>query len=293
MSSQPFRGDGLDPSPAITTNPLAKYFRVPGVHVHLPTNGVFMPPGSIEFTLNGDLPIYPMRAADELLLKSPDALMSGYALEKLIESCVPSIKAPRFVSSPDLDVILLAIRAATYGDIIETSSICPSCGTENHVRSGLPHLIGNMTSIEPENPVRLSDEVVAYLRPYNLANATQLGITSFEEMRKVQAAENVGSDTRRKQINESMEQISQLTISMLADCILKIVIPEGIVSDPRMIREFINNVSKEWTDRLQVKLEEINARGIRKTFDVLCEKCGHEWQSQIEFDPASFFAAAS
>ena len=292
MPAQPFRGDGLDPSPAIA-NPLAKYFRVPGVHVHLPTNGAFMPPGSIEFTMNGDLPVYPMRAADELLLKSPDALMSGYALEKLIESCVPSIKAPRFVSSPDLDVIMLAIRAATYGDVIETSSACPSCGTENHVRTGLPSIIGNMTSVEPENPVRLSDEVVAYLRPYNLTNATQIGITSFEEMRKVQAVETADPDTRRNQINESMEHISHLTIRMMADCILKIVIPEGVVSDTRMIREFIDNISKEWTDRLQVKLEEINGRGIRKTFDVHCEKCRHEWESQIEFDPATFFAAAS
>jgi len=274
-------------------NPLAKYFRVPGVHIQLPTRGAFMPPGSIEFTMNDDLPVYPMRAADELLLKSPDALMSGYAIEKLLESCVPSIKAPRLVSSPDLDVLLLAIRAATYGETIETATTCPACGAETVMHTALPHLITNMTTIEPENPVRLSDEIVAYMRPYNLTNATVLGVASFEEMRKIQAVETAESSIRLKQMNQSMEHIGQLTIRLLSDCIIKMVIPEGIVSDPEMIREFVDNISKQWSDRLQAKLDEINSGGINKNLDIKCPKCNHEWQSQIEFDPATFFAAAS
>ena len=84
------------------TDTLKKYYRMPGVHIRLPTNGAFMPPGSVEFTMSGDIPVYPMRGADELLLKSPDALMSGYAIEELLKSCVPAIQFPRLVSSPDL-----------------------------------------------------------------------------------------------------------------------------------------------------------------------------------------------
>lgn len=42
-----------------TSNPLEKYFRLPGVHVPLPSRGAFMPQNSIEFTLNGDIPVYP------------------------------------------------------------------------------------------------------------------------------------------------------------------------------------------------------------------------------------------
>jgi hypothetical protein len=274
-------------------NPLAKYFRTPALHVPLPTNGAFMPPGGIEFDMKGMVPVYPMRAADELLLKSPDALMSGYAIERLLESCVPAIKAPRLISSPDLDVLLLAVRAATYGEVIDTTSTCPQCGAENVVRSGLGHLVATMKPVPPENVVRLSDEMVAYMRPYNLANATRIGITSFEEMRKVQGMENADPDQRRRQINESMQLISLLTTEMLADCVVKIVIPDGPVTDRAMIREFIDNVSKEWTDWLQKKLDELNALGIEKKYEVTCEKCGHCWESQIEFDPATFFEAAS
>jgi hypothetical protein len=289
----PVKRSAPPPDEFEASNPLARYFRTPGVHIRLPTNGAFMPPGGIEFDMNRAVPVYPMRAADELLLKSPDALMSGYAIEKLLESCVPAIKAPRYVSSPDLDVLLLAVRAATYGEVIDTTSTCPECGTENHVRSGLGHLVATMKPVPPENAVRLSDDMVVYMRPYNLANATTLGMSSFEEMRKVQAMEDAEPDQRRRQVNESMQRISTVSIEMLADCVMKIAIPEGTVNDPAMIREFIQNVSKEWTDRLQKKLEELNGLGINKDFEVTCDKCGHKWQSQIEFDPSTFFAAAS
>jgi hypothetical protein len=277
----------------IVSNPLAKYFRAPGVHVRLPTNGVFMPPGSVSLTLTGELPVFPMRAADELLLKSPDALMSGYAIEKLIESCVPAIKHPRLISSPDLDVILLAIRAATYGEMITTTATCSDCGTETQTQCNLSNMIANMTMVDPENVVRLSDEMVVFLRPYNMTNATTLGVASFEEMRKVQAVETAEPDVRREQVNSSMQRLSHLATMMMADCIVYIVIPEGNIADPVMIREFLDNVSKEWTDRLQTKLDTMNNAGIDKSYEVTCEKCSHKWKTQIEFDPATFFAAAS
>lgn len=278
--------------PALT-NPLARYFRVPGVHVRLPSNGAFMPSGSIDFDMNGTVPVYPMRAADELLLKSPDALMSGYAIEKMIESCAPTIKAPRWISNPDLDTLLLAIRAATYGEVIELNPTCPNCNTENNVHRSLTPLLSTMTMIPSENQVRLSDEVMAYVRPYNLMNTTMLGTASFEETRKVQALETADEETRRKQISQSMERLSSLAIQILADCIQCVVTPDGKVIDPAMIYEFICNIGKDWTDRLQAKLDELNGMGIDKRFEIECHSCGHRWMTSIEFDPATFFAPAS
>lgn len=274
-------------------NPLAKYFRVPGVQVQLPTGGAYMPEGTIDLTLNGEVQVYPMRAADEMLLKSPDALMSGYAIEKLLESCVPSIKAPRLVSSPDLDIILLAIRAATYGEMMEMTPVCPECSTTNQAAINLAAIMSTMTVIEPAISVRLSDEVVAYLRPHNMANATRLGIMSFDETRKVQAIDEADVDKRRTQINESMQKISKVATEIMADCVARVVVPDDEVTDRHMISEFLENVSKDWTDKLQEKLNDINGRGIDKSYQVTCSKCKHPWTAQIEFDPATFFASAS
>jgi hypothetical protein len=63
-----------------------------------------------------------MTAKDELMLKTPDALMNGQATVEVIKSCVPSIKNPWHMPSIDIDTILIAIRIATYGENMEFSS---------------------------------------------------------------------------------------------------------------------------------------------------------------------------
>jgi hypothetical protein len=274
-------------------DPLAKYYRMPGVHVKLPSNGAFMPPGALQLTMNGDLPVYPMRAADELLLKSPDALMSGFAIEELIKSCVPGVRIPRMVSSADLDVMLLAIRAATYGAMITVKPDCPKCGEENEIHANLTNILATVKAIPPENPVRLSDEVVVFLRPYNMDNATRMGIVSYEESRKVQALVD-GEETQRiAQMNHSMQRIVQTSMDVLSNSVLAVVVKEGKVCDPYSIRKFIDNVSKAWIDKLQAKMDELNEGGIDKHYDATCAHCGHQWRPLVEFNPATFFASAS
>ena len=280
-------------------NPLARYFRVPGLHVKLPTGGAFMPVGSIDFTVGGDVPVFPMAAKDELLLKSPDALMSGYALEKLIESCVPAIRQPRAIATQDLDVLLLAIRAATYGDTMQLDATCPSCQTVNEINCHLPSLLATMETVDPDNTVRLSDEIVAHVRPYSLGNATMLALASFDESRKLQALENsevkATGIERNRAITQSMDRINALNLDMLADCIIQIVVPGAVVTDRKSIKEFVANVPKPWVEAIDTKLREVNGKGIDKKMSVMCENsiCKHEWATEIEFNPSTFFEAAS
>lgn len=278
-------------------NPLLNYYRVPGLHISLPTRGAFLPFGSFEMTMGDDIPVLPMKTADEMLLKSPDALMNGYAIEQLIRSCVPSIKFPRFVSTPDLDVILLAIRAATYGDTMTVNSVCPKCGHTNSLDCHLPSLLATTTYIEPENPVRLSDEVIVYIRPYNLANATKAALASFEETRKMQALEEASDEDKNVQLNKSMTRLSNLTIAMIADCVIKVVVPNAEVIDREQIKGFIENINKTWVQKIEEKLKEINSHGVNKKIQVVCEgvneldstPCNNSWTAEVEFDPANFF----
>ena len=284
---------------ALSTNPLAKYFRIPGCHVTLPSAGAFLPPGAIELTMSGEVAVLPMKAADELLLKSPDALMSGYAIEKLLESCVPGLRTPRLISQPDLDVLLLAIRAATFGETMSLSAECPKCKEPNDFECNLPALLATAGKIPKENAVKLSNEVVAYVRPYNLHNATRIALASYEEARRLQALDMAEAKEdnvlRAREVNRSLERINLLTLEVLADCVLLIRVPGNEVRDPVAIREFIHNVKKPWVSKLEKKVAEVNGMGIQKAITAKCdnEKCGHAWKTEVELDPASFFASAS
>ena len=282
------------PAPILpkSTNPLAGYFRVPGLHVELPTRGAFLPKGTYNPTMAGDVQVYPMRASDELLLRSADALMSGYALEEMIKSCVPAIGDPRKLSTPDLDVVLIAIRAATHGDVMEVDVPCPECGHQNSFDCHIPTLMKTMTYVEPHNEVRLSPDVVVNVQPYNLECVTKISLGTYEETRKIQGIEEDNPE-RTKMINESYSKMSKLNLDAISMSIISIAIPNATVTNPKDIREFIAQTSQAWVKKIENKLSELNALGVDKKMFVACTKCSHEWQTEIEFDPASFFDSGS
>jgi len=66
-------------------NPLKKYFRQPKIYISLPSQGKFYPDGSIEMTENGELPVYSMTAKDEMIIKTPDALLNGSSTVEVIQ----------------------------------------------------------------------------------------------------------------------------------------------------------------------------------------------------------------
>ncbi len=99
-----------------SSNPLAKHFRQPKLYVNLPSGGMFYPQGSLEPTETGEFPVYAMTAKDELMFKTPDALLNGQSTVSVIQSCIPNIKNAWHIPSIDIDAILVAIRMATYGE---------------------------------------------------------------------------------------------------------------------------------------------------------------------------------
>ena len=75
----------------------------------MPSKGVYYPTGSITLDENGEVGVYPMTAKDEIVMKTPDALLTGKSTVEVIQSCIPAIKDAWQVPSIDVDTILIAI----------------------------------------------------------------------------------------------------------------------------------------------------------------------------------------
>jgi hypothetical protein len=175
---------------------------------------------------------------------------------------------------------------------------CPKCDTVNEINCNLPSLLNTMKTVNTDNIVRLQDDLVVYVRPYDLGCATTLALASYEEARKLQAIDDAGTSTgseRSRAIASSMDRINKINLDMLASCIIKIVVPSAEVSDYPAIVDFIANIKKPWTEKIDNKIKEISTGGIDKSISIVCanEKCKHEWKTEVEFNPSNFFDAAS
>ena len=108
-------------------NPLMDFARKVECSVKIPSQGLLYDEDTIEFNAIGEVDIMPMLPNDELSIVNPDSLISGDAIIGLIKSCCPGIKRPEDLYYPDVNVILLGIRKATYGNEIIQQGVCPKC----------------------------------------------------------------------------------------------------------------------------------------------------------------------
>ena len=123
------------------TNPLSKFYRSAAISVPIPSRGMYYEADTLQLNGDGELAIYPMTAQDELMLQNPDALLSGEAVISVIKSCVPGVKHPKKLLSCDIDVLMIAIRVASYGDTASMDSKCPKCFHPNTFSLNLDTLL--------------------------------------------------------------------------------------------------------------------------------------------------------
>lgn len=280
------------------TNPLAAFMRQPKVYIALPSGGQYYPPQAIDIGETGQLAVYSMTAKDELLLNVPDALMNGQAVVDVIQNCIPAIKNAWYVPSIDIDLILLAIRLATYGEMMNTPvKINEDIEYEYQVdlRNVMDDIL-NFFAWEPVIPI--NDEMTVYVRPLYYKEMTKNAIQTFETQKIMQAVndDKLSEEQKQEIFKTSFNKLSEVTVGIIADSIIRIDTSEGSVDDANFIREFIDNADKEIFNKIQQhldKLKELNTIKpiIVSVTDEMKEKgiTGETIEVPLTFDPSTFF----
>jgi len=276
-----------------TNNPLFKHFRQPAIYLKLPSQGRFYPDGSLQISVTGDIPVYPMTVKDELTLKTPDALMNGEGMAAVIRSCCPTILDPWYIPAVDLDTIFIAIRLASYGTGMDISTTCPKCKEANEHTINLTTVLENVTIADYTEQPKI-DGLIFKFKPQSYKDVNKINIASFEERRLVNNVldSEITDEEKKRLFDISFKKISELNISMIVDCIDSITVEGKTVSDPAMLREFLDNCSRQTYTDIKDKIQEIMNRNKVKPIKVTCTEadCATEYETSIEFDQANFFA---
>ena len=210
-------------------NPLAGFMRQPKIYISLPSGGAYWPQTAIQMPENGQFPVYSMTAKDELTFKTPDALMNGQAVVDVIQSCIPNIKDAWKCPNIDLDLILVAIRIATYGEMMDIKHRVPVVNEEIEHQVDLRVLLDQLSVNRWEDAVEINDELTCFVRPLTYKHITQTGLKTFETQRIMQVVndETVDDEKKLEIFNQSFGKLTQITIDLVADSIQAIQTPDG------------------------------------------------------------------
>lgn len=243
----------------IQKNPLAGFMRQPKIYIKLPSQGKYWPDGSVNMPSNGEFPVYSMTARDELLFKTPDALMNGQAIVDVVQSCIPNIKDAWEIPTIDLDTILIAIRVATYGEIMPFTHKIPVINEEAEYELDLKTLLDaqqNNTWIEQ---IAITPELIIFVRPLTYKHVTQTQLKSFETSRILNMVNDDSLTDAQKveMFNTSFSSLTRVTIDLMSQSIYKIVANGSEVEEHTFISEFINNVDKSVFEVVNNHLSEL------------------------------------
>jgi hypothetical protein len=283
-------------------NPLTSYMRQPKIYIRLPSNGKYWPEGSIDIPSNGELPVYSMTAKDEITLKTPDALLNGQAVVDIIHSCFPNIKNAWVCPSIDIDTLLVALRIATYGDMMDISHIVPNTTEEVSHTIDLKLILEqlNAGSAWKEN-LSIRDDITCFIQPLTYAHISRNSMRTFEAQRVIQllTREDLDEDRKIELLNQSVATMSDIAFELIVESVRAIQTHEILVEDREFIKDFLQNADKTIFDQIEKHLNEmrllIGIKPLEFTSDQEHVDLGapEKYSMPLNMDNSSFFVLGS
>jgi hypothetical protein len=276
---------------SIANNPLASHFRQPSIYLKLPSQGRYYPEGSLELGVTGDIPVYPMTVKDEILLKTPDALMNGSSIAEMVRSCCPSIKDPWAVPIIDLDAILIAVRIASYGEGMDMTSTCTHCTHENEHTVDLRVLLDTIKPLANFEQQTFLDGLIFEIRPQTYKDLNTTSMIAFEQQKIVSVVgdSNLSEEDKRKQFQTSFDKLTDLNISTLVACIKSITADGVKVVEEALIKDFLTHCDRKTYESIRNLVTKLLESNVLEPAPVTCESCEKSYSVKLEFNQSNFF----
>ena len=275
-------------------NPLRQYFRQPSIYIRLPSGGQHYSEGALTVPPNGEIPVLPMTAVDEITYRTPDALFNGAAMVSVIESCVPNIHNAWAIPAMDVDTILLGIRVASYGHDMELATTCPKCQHETEFSVDLRQALDQIRAPNYEAPVRHGD-LEFYFRPMTYRNLNDNNQAQFDQQKMISVLPDaeISESEKISAISDALRKITAMTIDALCQSIAVVKTPQALVTESEFIRELMQNCDRNVFNSVRDHIVELKNQAELQPLKLSCPECKNEYQQSFTLDMTSFFGAAS
>ena len=273
-------------------SPLKKFKRQPKIFIDLPSQGRYTKSGTIDGDVYTQLAVYSMTPSDEILFKTPDALINGEATANNISNCVPSILDPWDLPTIDLDTILIGIRMATYGSKMSVQSKCPHCQQSNSYEIDLQDLLNHYAACEYKDTISL-DRFTIKTKPltYRQLTENQKKSVQFQRALSQQVPMIKDEEEKNKVTDTILTEVAKEGIKIVFDNIEYVEVDGERETDRNEIMEFMNGSDVWMYKAVKSHLETNSAQWRTPSQTVQCgnDECKKDHKIFISLDQSDFF----
>ena len=283
-----------------TMNPLEPYFRKPEVYITLPSQGRWYKPQDITLSADNELAIYGLTARDDVLLNTPDAMLNGEALKKVIANCVPDVHNINALVTPDLEAIFVGMKLASGDGTMEINRECPKCGHDCNWALQCQGLLDNQTMIDHQDgSVILDQSLEIHVKPYDFQQRSMFIQREYQEERAIRQWDTLNPQSddliKAEVMAQAVDKISAITMSLISASIthVKILSTTETVDNPQFIHEWLHSTTRAQASAIIAAVDQLNQCGPNKSLEVECPNCQNTWKTSVSYDPISFFVKRS
>ena len=255
-------------------NPLLARVHMPGSTFTLPSGGIFYKNGELSDDVeHGEVHVHPMTAFDEILVKTPDLLFSGEAVEKVFTRCIPQVLKPLDLFAKDIDFLMVCLRKITFGDIFEISYTHTCEDAKSHPYNiNIGEFITSAKRIDPTSLGRvytktLPNEQVVKLKPAQFKNVIKM----------------------LQDIDPNADFTPEQELKAVMDTVMSVIDSVDGVDNPEFIREWLDTLNAKWIQQLSDAIDTTSDWGPSFMFKSKCKDCGDEIEINAPINPISFF----
>jgi hypothetical protein len=228
--------------------------------------------------------------------------MNGQAVVDVIQSCIPNIKDAWRCPGIDVDLILIAIRIATYGGMMTISHRVP--GTDDTVdhEIDLTAVMDQILSTTQWNEtVEISPGIICGVKPLSYRLMTDVSIRTFESQKTIQsiADSDLTDEQKLEFFNQGISKLTDLTVEMIAESVFYVKTPDNFVEDKTFIQEFIKNADAGLIQKIQDLINEnkktigILPLTVHATEEQILAGVPESYELPITMDNSNFFVRGS
>lgn len=257
----------------VDVNPLLARVEMPGSTFQLPSRGLFYKDDELRDDVEmGEVHVRPMSAYDEILMKTPDQLYSGGAVDKVFRRCIPQILKPDELISKDVDFLLVCLRQVTYGNEMEVTYThdCEDAETNTYIIL-LSDFLATTKKIDPTTIGKV------YTTTLKNGQIVKLHPSKFKDVIKMY------------QETETVATTPEADLDMAVFIIRSIIHSVDGITNPKHIDEWIRTISAGWLGKLTEVIEKASDFGPDFVLTTECKDCGAEIKIHTPVNPISFF----
>jgi len=276
---------------ASSNNPLAKHFRQPAIYIKLTSEGKYWKDGTVELPVTGEIPVYPMTAKDEIILRTPDALINGTSVVNVVQSCCPNIKNAWAMPSIDVDSTLIAIRIASYGSTMAITAKCPKCNEEHDYDIDLQKVLGEIRAPDYSQTILTDDGLIIKFKPLTYYEVSKSGNMVFEEEKLIQSLADpaLDEDVRKVEFEKHIKNMIDINVNNATLATESILADGMLITDSSFISDYYRNAKSSVLHQVQNQLKEFAKAVAIKEEETKCASCENIFKLAVEFDYTHFF----